>query len=157
MAKKVLFVCIHNSARSQIAEALLKKYGKDLFEVQSAGFEPASINPLAIEVLKKEENIDISNNSTDAVFDMFKQGKSFNFVITVCDEGNAQKCPIFPGLNYKIHWSFEDPNSFKGTNEDKYNKTKSVYKLIKNEVLKFIDLVQNDKLNDNHPSNWKID
>ena len=72
----------------------MKKYGEDLFEVESAGFEPAPINPLAIEILKEKKN-EISNNTSDAVFDLFKQGKHFNFVIAVCDEGNAQRCPIF--------------------------------------------------------------
>lgn len=156
MAKKVLFVCIHNSARSQMAEALLKKYGKDLFEVESAGFEPASLNPLAIEVLKREENIDISNNTTDAVFDMFKQGKHFNFVIAVCDEGNAQRCPVFPGLNYRLHWSFPDPSLVQGEGEEKYLKVKEIYLDIKEEVFRFIELVKEDKLKDNFPTNWKL-
>eukprot|EP01155_Anaeramoeba_flamelloides_P002422 Anaeramoba_flamelloidesa1058237_73.p2 GENE.a1058237_73~~a1058237_73.p2 ORF type:complete len:156 (+),score=20.13 a1058237_73:841-1308(+) len=153
--KKVLFVCIHNSARSQMAEELLKKYGNGQFEVQSAGFEPGELNPLAIEVLK-EEGIDIEDKSTNSVFDFFKQGKIFNYVITVCDEGNAQKCPIFPGLNYRIHWSFEDPKSFIGTYEEKLEKTKVVKEHIKAEVLKFIDLVKNEELKDNFPTNWKI-
>jgi arsenate reductase len=155
--KKVLFVCIHNSARSQIAEALLKKYGDEgLFEVESAGFEPASLNPLAVEVLKKEENIDISNNTTDAVFDLFKQGKHFNLVIAVCDEGNAQRCPIFPGLNYRLHWSFPDPSLVQGNDTDKYLKVKEIYQSIKEEVFKLIELVKADKLKDNFPNNWKI-
>ena len=152
--KKILFVCIHNSARSQIAEALLNKYGEGLFEVQSAGFKPSSINPFAIRVLQKEENIDISNHSSDSIFELFKQGKHFSFVITVCDEGNAQKCPIFPGLNYRIHWSFEDPSSLKGSNEEQYEKVEEIYMLIKEEVLKFIKLVKEGKIKDNFPSNW---
>ncbi len=156
MSKRVLFVCIHNSARSQIAEALLKKYGEDLFEVESAGFEPSSINPLVIEILQREENIDISNNTSDAVFDLFKQGKHFNFVIAVCDEGNAQRCPIFPGLNYRIHWSFPDPSLVRGDKIEKYHKVKDIYHLIKEEVLKFIELVKEEKLKDNFPNNWRV-
>jgi len=138
--KKVLFVCIHNSARSQIAEALLKKYYGDIFDVSSAGFEPASLNPTVIEVLKNEESLDISSNSVDSVFDFFKQGKAFNYVITVCDETKAQKCPLFPGVNHKINWSFEDPNSFKGSKEEVYNKVKKVYLDIKNEIIKFAEI-----------------
>ena len=156
MSKKVLFVCIHNSARSQIAEALLKKYGEDLFEVESAGFEPAPINPLAIEILKREEEIDISNNTSDAVFDLFKQGKHFKYVIAVCDQGNAQKCPIFPGMNFKLHWSFEDPNLVRGSEIEKYHKVKDIYLSIKQEVLKFIELVKEDRLKKDFPSNWKV-
>jgi len=156
MGRKVLFVCIHNSARSQIAEALLKKYGNGLFKVESAGFEPSSINPLAIEVLKKEENIDISENTSDAVFDLFKKGNHYNFVIAVCDEGNAQRCPLFPGLNFRLHWSFPDPNLIQGEDIEKYRKIKEIYTSIKIEILKFIELVKEDKIRDNFPLNWKI-
>lgn len=156
MSKKVLFVCIHNSARSQIAQALLKKYGGNLFEVESAGFEPSSLNPLAIDILKNEENIDISNNQTNEVFDFFRQGKHFNFVIAVCDEGNAQKCPIFPGLNYRLHWSFPDPSLLQGDENEKYQQIKEIYISIKQEVLKFIELVKENQLKDNLPNNWKI-
>lgn len=155
MKKKVLFVCIQNSARSQMAEALLKKYGGESFEVWSAGFEPATINPLAIEALK-DEGIDISQNETNSVFDYFKQGKLFNYIITVCDEGNAQRCPIFPGLNYRIHWSFEDPKSFEGTHEEQLAKTLVVKNKIKKEVLKFIELVNEGKLKENIPESWKV-
>lgn len=79
---KVLFLCVHNSARSQIAEAYLKKFGGDDFEAESAGLEPGKLNPFVIDVLK-EDGIDISNNTTDDVFDFFKQGKIFSYVITV--------------------------------------------------------------------------
>lgn len=156
MKKKVLFVCIQNSARSQMAEALLKKYGNGLFDVESAGFEPSTINPLAIEILQKEENIDISKNTADSLFEFFKQGRRYNFVITVCDEGHAQKCPIFPGLKYRLHWSFEDPALVQGTVTQKYDKVKEIYKSIKEEVLTFIELVQEGKLDDNFPTNWRL-
>lgn len=145
MKKKVLFICIHNSARSQIAEALLKKYASELFEVESGGFEKGILNPLAIRVLQEEENIDISSNSVDSLYDMLKQGKHFFYVITVCDEGNAQKCPIFPGLSRKIHWSFEDPSTLKGTDEEKYEKVKEIYKKIKKEVFSFIELAKQEQ------------
>lgn len=78
----VLFLCIHNSARSQIAEAYLKKFGGDKFEAESAGLEPAGLNPLVIKVLK-EDGIDISGNSTNDVFDYFKEGRIYSYVITV--------------------------------------------------------------------------
>jgi arsenate reductase len=138
-----------------MAEELLRKYAADKFEIKSAGFEPAVINPLAIEVLK-EEGIDITGKETNSVFDFFKAGKTFNYVITVCDEGNAQRCPVFPGLNYRIHWSFEDPSSFNGSDEDKLNKTRQVKEQIRVEVLKFIELVDSGKLKDNFPTNWKV-
>lgn len=134
---KVLFVCIHNSARSQIAEALLKKYGGDHFNVQSAGLQPGVLNPLAVEILK-EEDIDIAGKETQSVFDLFKDGKLFNYVITVCDEGNSQRCPIFPGQTKRIHWSFEDPSTFQGDYEAQLAKIRHVKEEIKIAVLAFI-------------------
>ncbi|DAB36660.1 MAG: arsenate reductase ArsC [Epsilonproteobacteria bacterium] len=134
---KVLFVCIHNSARSQIAEALLKKYGGDHFNVQSAGLQPGLLNPLAVEILK-EEDIDIAGKETQSVFDLFKDGKLFNYVITVCDEGNSQRCPIFPGQTKRIHWSFEDPSTFQGDHEAQLAKIRHVKEEIKIAVLAFI-------------------
>ena len=92
---KVLFLCIHNSARSQMAEAYLKKFGGEKFQVESAGLEPGKLNLLAIEAMK-EDGIDISNNPTKDVFEMFKQGKIFNYVVTVCDPKASESCPYFP-------------------------------------------------------------
>ena len=134
---KVLFVCVHNSARSQMAEAFLKKLAGDKFEAESAGFEPGHLNPLVIEVMQ-EIGIDISNNQTKSVFDFFKQGRSFHFVITVCDAANAERCPIFPGLTKRLGWSFEDPASFTGTHEEKLAKTRLVRDHVKAEVENFI-------------------
>lgn len=153
--KKVLFVCIHNSARSQIAEALLEKYGEGEFQVASAGFEPGEISPFAVEILK-EEGIDISNKSTDHLLDLFKNGKLFNYVVTVCDEATAQKCPIFPGVRARIQWDIKDPRAFIGTDEEKLNKFREVKDTIKEEVLKFIELVNSGELKENFPDNWKL-
>src|SRR6266496_1921852 len=82
---KVLFVCVHNSARSQMAEAYLNHFGEGRFEAESAGLEPGTLNPLVVHVMR-EDGIDISRNETKGVFDMIKQGKLFEYVITVCDE-----------------------------------------------------------------------
>jgi arsenate reductase len=105
---KVLFVCIHNSARSQMAEAFLNVLGKGKFEVESAGLEPGVLNPTVVEVMK-EIGIDISKNKTKSVFDFLKQGKKYDYVITVCDEASKEKCPIFPGGVKTIHLGFKDP------------------------------------------------
>ncbi|MFZ5800407.1 MAG: arsenate reductase ArsC [Candidatus Omnitrophota bacterium] len=101
--KRVLFVCVHNSARSQIAEAFLKHLAGDKFEVESAGLEPGNLNPLAVEVMK-EESVDISKNKTKSAFDFYKQGKQYDYVITVCDESQAKGCPVFPGKGHRLHW-----------------------------------------------------
>jgi arsenate reductase (thioredoxin) len=130
---KVLFVCVHNSARSQIAEALLKKMAGDRFEAESAGFEPGVINPLAVEVMK-EIGIDISRNQTKSVFDLFKEGKLYTHVITVCDEASAEKCPIFPMITTRLHWSFADPSLFTGRHEEKLEKTRQVREAIRNKI-----------------------
>jgi Protein-tyrosine-phosphatase len=134
---KVLFVCMHNSARSQMAEALLKKIAGDRFEAESAGFEPGVINPLAVEVMK-EIGIDISGNQTKSVFDLFKEGKLYTHVITVCDEASAEKCPFFPGITTRLHWSFADPSSFTGMHEEKLEKTRRVREAIRKKIKSWV-------------------
>lgn len=135
---KVLFLCIHNSARSQMAAAYLQKYGNNKFHVESAGITPGTLNPLAVEVMK-EDGIDISHNLTNDVFDFFKQGKMFTYLITVCDPEAAESCPVFPGMLYKIAWNFPDPSQFTGTHEEKLEQTRLVRNQIKKAVDSFID------------------
>lgn len=134
---RVLFVCVHNSARSQMAEAFLNHHGKARFEAESAGFEPRELNPMVIDAMK-EEGIDISTKQARKVFDFIKAGKLFHYVITVCDEATAQRCPVFPGLTKRLHWSFEDPSAFTGSLEEKMSKTRDVRDKIKSKVLEFI-------------------
>jgi arsenate reductase (thioredoxin) len=136
MKRKVLFICVHNSARSQMAAALLNKRCGELFEAQSAGLEPGKLNPLAVEVLREME-IDISKNKTQAVFDIFKSGELFAYVITVCDESEAKGCPIFPGATTRLHWSFPDPSKLSGTLEQKMNETRRVRDKIDNQIRRF--------------------
>ncbi len=131
--KKVLFVCIHNSARSQMAEAWLNHFCGDYFEAQSAGLEPGVLNPLVVEVMK-EVGIDISHKKTQAVFDLFKAGKFFSYVIAVCDEASAEKCPIFPGAVQRLHWSFSDPSKAEGTKEEKLAKIRIIRNEIKDKI-----------------------
>ena len=137
--KRVLFVCSHNSARSQMAEAFLKKYGGGKFEVESAGLEPGKLNPVVVEAMRAA-GIDISANMTKSVFDFYKQGKRYDYVVTVCDESQAGKCPVFPGtaMTRRLHWGFVDPSSFTGTNEEKLAKTIVVRDAIKAKIEEFI-------------------
>jgi len=137
---RVLFVCIHNSARSQMAEALLNHLAGDKFEASSAGLEKGNLNPLAIKVMA-ETGIDISKNNTKDVFDFYKNGALFNYVVTVCDAANSERCPIFPSVIRTLHWSFEDPSSFKGTEEVKLEKTRKVRDEIRDEIRRFIKSV----------------
>jgi arsenate reductase len=135
---KVLFVCIHNSARSQIAEAFLKKIGGDRFESQSSGLEPGILNPLAVEVMQ-EVGINISSSQTKSVFDFFKSGELFDYVITVCDGASAEKCPIFPGITTRIHWSFKDPATLEGDHEMRLASTRKIRDEIQTAVENFVE------------------
>ena len=134
---KVLFVCIHNSARSQMAAALLKKHGRDLFEVESAGLEPGKLNPLAVKAMQ-DIGIDISQNQTTSVFDLFRRGRNYNFVITVCAESSSERCPIFPGRVKRLHWSFTDPATLSGTEAEKQEQTNAIRDQIEQKIIEFI-------------------
>ena len=116
--KRVLFICIHNSARSQMAEAWLNRICGDLFQAQSVGLEPGTLNPLVVEAMA-EMGIDISRKGTQRVFDVWKSGQIFSYVVTVCDESGAERCPIFPGPTMHLHWSFPDPSALSGNHEEK--------------------------------------
>jgi arsenate reductase (thioredoxin) len=125
MKKKVLFICVHNSARSQMAAAWLNDICGDYFEADSAGLEPGQLNPLAVQVMD-EVGIDISNNKTQAVFDVFKKGDLFTYVIAVCDESEAAGCPIFAGVTERLHWSFPDPSKLGGTQWERLEGTRKI-------------------------------
>ena len=125
MKKKVLFICVHNSARSQMAAAWLNVLCGHYFEAHSAGLEPGELNPLAVHVMD-EVGIDISNNKTQAVFDVFKSGQFFPYVITVCDESETAGCPVFPGVTTRLHWSFPDPSKLSGTEWERLEGTRKI-------------------------------
>ena len=124
---RVLFLCTGNSARSQMAEALLRKHAGDRLEVHSAGLEPKGIHPYTIRVMD-EIGVDIRGQSSKDV--MTYMGRvHFGVVITVCD--NAEKnCPIFPFTTTRLHWPFEDPARFEGPDEAKLAKFRDARDLI---------------------------
>lgn len=138
MKKKVLFVCIHNSARSQMAEAFLKQMAGDRFEVESAGLEPGKLNPFVVKAMQ-EIGIDISQNKTKSAFDLFKEGRTVHYVIAVCDAEAAERCPIFPSLEEKLHWTFPDPSSFQGIDEEKLEFARKVRDEIKIKVEEWVN------------------
>jgi arsenate reductase (thioredoxin) len=138
--KRVLFVCIHNSARSQMAEAFINDICGGEFEAMSAGLEPGKLNPIVVEAMR-EIGIDISGNQTKSVFDIFKSGKLFNYAITVCDETSAERCPIFPGITKRLHWSFPDPSALQGTHEEKVALTGQIRDRIKAKIQEWCDEV----------------
>ena len=135
---RVLFVCVHNSARSQMAEAYLNHFGEGRFEAESGGLEPGTLNPCVVQVMK-EDGIDLSGNQTKNVFDLFKRGGLYSFVVTVCDETSAEKCPIFPGIAKRLHWSFADPSSLIGTEAEKLERTREIRDEIKLKVKSWIE------------------
>lgn len=120
-----------------MAEAYLKHLGGDRFEAESAGLEAGTLNPFAVAVMK-EEGIDISGNQTKDAFEFAKQGKQYDYVVTVCDEGNAARCPVFPGVHKKLHWGFDDPSAFGGSKEEKLRATRKVRDQIRGAVALFI-------------------
>lgn len=134
--KKVLILCTGNSARSQMAEGLLRHDAGDQFEVASAGVAPTQVRPEAIEVMR-EIGIDISSHHSKSV-DEFT-GQEFDYVITVCDNANEQ-CPIFPGKAQRIHWSFEDPAAVTGEAE----KRMAVFRKVRDEVRERLKTLTSD-------------
>ena len=133
MKKKVLFVCIHNSARSQMAEAFLNQICGEFFEAHSAGIEPGKLNPIVVEAMQ-EVGIDISGNKTKSASEFLKSNKLFSHVITVCDEASAERCPIFPGVARRLHWSFPDPSAATGTPEEKLDQVRVIRDAIKSKI-----------------------
>lgn len=132
---KVLFICSENSGRSQMAEAFLNKLAGDEFIVESAGLEPADqVNPLIVEVMK-EEGIDLSDKKPQSVFELYKAGKIYDYVVTVCDAEGDARCPIFPGVTRRWHWPFPDPSKAEGTHEQKLAVVRRIRDMIKERIL----------------------
>lgn len=139
-----------------MAEELLRKYGGSDFEVSSAGIEPREINPLVIQVLKEDENIDISKKQTHSVIDYYKSGHTFHYVITVCDESQSQRCPIFPGVTHRLYWAFENPADLTGNDQEKLQKIKLIKEDIKKSVMHFIQYAKTDHSKQKLLDEWEI-
>lgn len=130
--QRVLFLCTGNSARSQMAEAFLRKYGGDRFDAYSAGLEPKGLNPFALKVMQ-EVGIDVSGQTSKGV-DTYLGKVLFQYLITVCDDAE-RNCPtVWPGVNTRMHWSFQDPAAVEGTDEEKLSKFREVRDLIEAKV-----------------------
>lgn len=134
---RVLFICVHNSARSQMAEAFLNCLGEGRFIAESAGLEPGKLNPYVVEVMR-EVGYDLSKNSCDSVMDLWKQGKVYKYVISVCSKEASEGCPIFPGQSTHMNWPFEDPSSVKGDKETKLKMARTVRDQIRERIEQFI-------------------
>jgi arsenate reductase len=132
----MLVVCTGNSARSVMAEALLRQKGGDAFEVHSAGTEPKGINPLTVRVLA-EAGIDASWARSKSVTEYL--GQEFDYVITVCDEAR-QVCPVFPGVHQSLHWGYEDPAESTGTEEERLAVFRRVFVQLGERINQFVPL-----------------
>ncbi|MFH0728295.1 MAG: arsenate reductase ArsC [Pseudomonadota bacterium] len=132
--KRILFICQHNSGRSQIAEAYLNKFYGDHFHVESAGYEPSEeVNPLVVSAMD-EEGLNLSGKKPQSVFELFKRGNLYQHVISVCDDAES-KCPIFPGITNRWHWPFPDPAAVVGTDVEKLAAVKRIRDMIKDWLL----------------------
>ena len=108
-----------------MAEALTRRLCGPSVQAFSAGLEPGTLNPIAVKALA-EEGIDISRNETKSVFDLYRSGALFNYVVTVCDEASAERCPVFPGFAHRLHWSLPDPAAVAGSREEQLAKMRAV-------------------------------
>jgi len=124
---RVLFVCTHNSARSQMAEGLLRALARDRFDVASAGTEATRVHPLAIRAMEEVE-IDLTGHTSKTI-DAFL-GQRWDYVITVCHNAN-ERCPLFPGETTRIHWGFDDPSQATGTDADRLE----TFRRVRDEIL----------------------
>jgi len=134
--QRVLFLCTSNSARSQMAEAFLRHYASERFEVHSAGLEPKEINPLTVRVME-EIGYSMAEHTSKGV-NIYLGKLHFHYLITVCDNAE-QNCPtMWPGVSQHLHWSFEDPAAFKGSEEEKLVKFREIREQIEQKVLELV-------------------
>ena len=130
--QKILFLCTGNSARSQMAEAFVRKYADDRFEAHSAGLEPKGLNPFTVKIMN-EVGIDISGQTSKGV-DTYLGKMLFQYLVTVCDDAD-KNCPtVWPGVNTRMHWSFQDPATVEGSEEEKLAKFREVRDLIEAKI-----------------------
>ncbi len=134
--RKVLFICVHNSARSQMAEAWLKHLAGGRFEVYSAGIEPGELNPVVVTAMA-EVGIDISGNKTKSIAELLAIGHHFDYAITVCDDAQAEACPIFPGAVQREHWSIPDPHTVLGSEAEKLAFVRKIREQIRQRVFEW--------------------
>lgn len=141
---RVLFICVHNSARSQIAEAYLQQFCGDAAEVTSAGLAPTGINPLVVAVMA-EEGLDLSGKMTRKVFDLYKEGRLYDYVVTVCEESLEEQCPVFAGVTHRLHLPFPDPAGVVGTDEEKLAKVRVIRDRIRERMVALADEIKTAK------------
>jgi len=133
-----MFVCIHNSARSQMCEALVRHYAGERFEVHSSGIEAGKLNPLVVQAMA-EIGISMEGHYAKPAQAYIDAQEVFDYVVTVCDESSAERCPMFPGKHQRLHWGFPDPSAIKGTDEEKLAEIRPIRDDIRTRVLKWLE------------------
>lgn len=137
--KRILFLCRHNSGRSQIAEAFLNDFAGSKFYAESAGLEPTPmIHPLVKEVMY-EAGFDISAKKVNSVFEFFKEGRLYDYVITLCENSGFEQCPVFPGFSQRLHWPFPDPEKLEGTHDQKLSALRDIRDAIKEKIIVWLE------------------
>jgi arsenate reductase len=122
-----------------MAEELLRKMAGDRFDVESAGLEPSTINPLTINVMQ-EEGIDLSKKGTNDAFEFFKEGRQYDYVIIVCGKDGEEKCPTYPGARERLHWPFDDPAKTEGSDEEKMQVFRDIREDIRKKLECFVEV-----------------
>lgn len=131
--RRILFVCIHNSGRSQMAEAFLNDLGSPEFVAESAGVEPRPINPDVVRVMQ-EVGHDLSGAQSDNIVDFFREGRLYEQVIYVCERGTEADCPVFPGVRQTLHWPYPDPQDLTGDEAERLEALREIRDRIRERV-----------------------
>lgn len=134
---RIMFVCIHNSARSQMCEAFVKHYAPERFEVHSSGIEAGKLNPLVVQTMT-EIGISMDGQYAKPAQEYIDRKETFDYVITVCDESSAERCPTFAGRHVRMHWGFPDPSALTGSNEEKLKGIRPIRDSIQKRVINWL-------------------
>lgn len=137
---RVLVVCVHNSARSQMAEEYIRRESGARIVVESAGLEPGALNPFVVRALR-EDGIDIEGKPTQSAFDLYRAGRRYTHVIAVCSKEAEERCPLFPGVHARLHWPFPDPSTFTGSDGEVMEKVREVRDAIRARARLFVEEV----------------
>lgn len=145
--KKVLFICVHNSGRSVMAQAFANSLGQGKVEAESAGLEPRPVFSSVVQVMG-EEGLDVSHHRPQSVFDLFRQGRRYDVIITVCDDADEKACPIFPGIAIRDHWPFPDPSKAEGSPDEILAYVRSIRDAIRGKIVSWISTLKSDDTDD---------
>ena len=137
MKPRIMFVCIHNSARSQMCEAFVRHYADNRFEVHSSGIESGKLNPLVVQAMA-EIGISMDGHYAKPAQQYIDRNEEFDYVVTVCDESSAERCPMFPGKHQRLHWGFPDPSAIQGSDEEKLAGIRPIRDDIRTRVLQWL-------------------